>query len=108
MTDQHYDQPRPNQGDTVYRVLAASAAMLLATGTVLFRLLEDWSWVDSFYFSAIAVTTVGFGDLTPTTDAGKLVTVAYIFSGIAIVTAFVDARLKRHQRWAPRIRRSRG
>lgn len=108
MTDQHDDQPPPNQGDTAYRVLAASAATLLATGTVLFRLLEDWSWVDSFYFSVIAITTVGFGDLTPTTDAAKLVAVVYIFSGIAIITAFVDARLKRHERRIGRHRRSSG
>ena len=108
MTDQQDDQPRRNQQDKIYRVLAGSAATLLAVGTVVFRWLEDWSWVDSFYFSAVAVTTVGFGDLTPTTDGAKLFTVVYIFSGIAIVTAFVDARLKRRERDTGRFRRSNG
>jgi hypothetical protein len=58
-----------------YKVLAASAVSLLAVGTVVYRLLEDWSWVDAFYFCTVAVTTVGFGDLTPSTDGSKLFTV---------------------------------
>jgi hypothetical protein len=97
MTDQHDEEQLPaNERDSRYRLLMASAAALLAVGTVVYRSLEDWSWVDSFYFSAIAVTTVGFGDLTPTTDGAKLFTVIYVFTGLAIVTTFVNARLKRH------------
>jgi len=80
----------------LYRALAASAVSLLVLGTVVFRLLEDgWSWVDSFYFSAIAVTTVGFGDLTPSTDGSKLFTVLYIFLGISIITTYLNARTRR-------------
>lgn len=81
-----------------YQLLTIGAALLLALGTVVYRILEDWSWVDSFYFSAIAVTTVGFGDLTPTTDGAKLFTVFYVFSGIAIITSFLNVRLKRRAR----------
>jgi voltage-gated potassium channel Kch len=67
----------------------------LAVGTVAYRLLEDWSWVDSLYFSVVAVTTVGFGDLTPSTDASKLFTVVYILSGITIITTFLRMRMSR-------------
>ena len=77
-----------------YRILAAGAFSLLATGIVVYRILEDWSWVDSLYFSTVAVTTVGFGDLTPTNDGSKLFTVAYILTGISIITAYLNARLK--------------
>ena len=76
------------------RILGASALSVLTVGTVVYHLLEDWSWVDSFYFSAVAVTTVGFGDLSPTTDISKLFTVFYIFSGIAIVTMWLNTKLK--------------
>ena len=81
--------------ENAYRILAVTAIALLALGTVVYRLLEDWSWVDAFYFSAIAVTTVGFGDLVPSTDASKLFTVLYVFSGIAIVTTYVNLRFRR-------------
>ena len=80
----------------VYKVLAVSAVTLIAIGTVLFSALEDWSIVDSFYFSVVTVTTVGFGDLTPDTDAAKLFTVLYIVVGISIIGTYLDARLKRH------------
>lgn len=77
-----------------YKLLGASVALLLVIGTVAYRALEDWSWVDSLYFSAVAVTTVGFGDLTPSTDASKLFTVAYVLSGIGIITTFVNLKLQ--------------
>jgi hypothetical protein len=78
-----------------YKILAGLAIGLLAVGTVAYRLLEDWSWVDSAYFSVVAVTTVGFGDLTPSTDASKLFTIVYILSGVTIVTAFLRLRMSR-------------
>ena len=84
--------------DGVYRYLAISAVALLAVGTVVYQLLEDWSWVDSLYFSTVAVTTVGFGDLTPTTDPSKLFTVAYILSGLSIITTYLNARTRRRSR----------
>ena len=82
----------------MYKVLAASSVALIVVGTVVFSLLEDWSIVDSLYFSVVTVTTVGFGDLTPDTDGAKLFTVLYILMGISIIGAFLDARLKHHSK----------
>jgi hypothetical protein len=79
----------------LYRMLAASAVTLVLVGTVAYRLLEDWSWVDALYFSVVAVTTVGFGDLTPSTDASKLFTVLYVLTGISIITTYLHARMGR-------------
>lgn len=54
------------------RIIAGLALLVLAVGTVVYHVLEDWSWVDALYFCTVAVTTVGFGDLAPTTDLSKL------------------------------------
>jgi hypothetical protein len=51
--------------------------LALGLGTVVYHLMEDWAWVDSFYSSAVALTTVGFGDLAPSTAASKLFRVAF-------------------------------
>ena len=92
------DDGRPSAGgwdQNAYKVIAASAFGLIAVGTVVYRLLENWSWVDALYFSVVAVTTVGFGDLTPTTDASKLFTVVYILAGIGLITTYLNLRLRR-------------
>ena len=62
---------------------------------MVFSLLEDWSIVDSFYFSVVTATTVGFGDLTPDTDPAQLFTVVYIIFGISIIGTFLNTRLRR-------------
>lgn len=43
------------------------------------------NFLDAFYFSVVTMTTVGYGDITPVSKAGKLVTVLMILSGIAII-----------------------
>ncbi len=80
-----------------FKVISAAALAVVTTGTIVFHFLEDWSWVDSLYFSVVAVTTVGFGDLVPTTDAAKLFTVAYVIAGIAVLGLFLNERLRRGQ-----------
>ena len=79
----------------VYKLLAASAMALVVVAAVVYKLLEDWSWVDSVYFSVVAVTTVGFGDITPSTDASKIFTVVYLLAGISIFTSYLHARTSR-------------
>lgn len=49
---------------------------------------------DAFYFTVVAVSTVGFGDIVPASDAGRFVTVAMIISGIIIIP-FQAARIFR-------------
>jgi voltage-gated potassium channel len=61
---------------------------LFIVGTVFYSLVEDWSIVDSFYFSTMTLATVGFGDLAPTTDGSKLFTVFYVLGGVGILVTF--------------------
>ena len=85
------------------KLLALSAAALVLVGTIVYGVVEDWSWVDSLYFSVVAVTTVGFGDLTPSTDGSKLFTVFYVLSGISIISLWLNERLRRHARAAAQL-----
>jgi voltage-gated potassium channel len=61
---------------------------LFIVGTLFYSLVEDWSIVDSFYFSTMTLATVGFGDLAPTTDGSKLFTVFYVLGGVGILVTF--------------------
>jgi len=104
------EEPDHHEADQrkVYRALAVSSAALVAVATLLFSYLEGWSYVDSFYFSVVTASTVGYGDITPDTDAAKLFTVLYIVFGISLISAFLDARLKHHtaRRARRHVRRS--
>lgn len=76
-------------GDQASRGILIAAVLLLVAGTVIFMLVEGFSPIDSFYFSFITLATIGYGDLAPTTDLGKLLTVAYSVAGLGIMAALI-------------------
>jgi voltage-gated potassium channel len=43
------------------------------------------TFLDAFYFSVVTMTTVGFGDVTPISEVGRLLTVLMILTGIAVI-----------------------
>jgi hypothetical protein len=79
------------------KILALAAVAVIAIGTVAYVLLEHWSVLDAVYFCVVTLATVGYGDLHPTTDAGKLFTILYILSGLGIIAGFIT-ELAKHRR----------
>jgi len=73
-----------------FRPIFGSAVIVLTVGTLVFRELEGWSLLDSLYFSVVTLATVGYGDLTPTTDVAKLFSIIYIFVGVGILGVFIS------------------
>ncbi len=71
------------------------AAVVLSVGIVFYHHVEQLKWLDSLYFSVITLTTVGYGDIVPTTDAGKLFTVFYVLFGVGIIGATANYILRR-------------
>lgn len=45
---------------------------------------EGWSFIDCIYFALTTCTTIGYGDLAPKTNAGKMFTCAYAFFGLGV------------------------
>jgi voltage-gated potassium channel len=66
-------------------------ASLLIVGTIFYVIVEGWSVIDAIYFCAMSLATVGYGDVVPDTDVGKLFTVVYVLSGIGILVSFFTA-----------------
>ena len=75
--------------DTKTQLLAAISALmgLILGGTVAYHIIEGWSWADSFYFCVTTLTTVGYGDLVPTTEGSRLFTAFFVLAGVAIALA---------------------
>lgn len=61
-----------------------------ALGALLLNQLEPWSYFDSFYFCFITMTTVGFGDMSPSRNAQLFIILAYILLGLALCTMCID------------------
>ncbi len=55
---------------------------------------------DAFYFTVVALTTVGFGDIIPLSDAGKWITVLMILSGIVLIPWQISLIVKEWARMA--------
>jgi len=49
------------------------------------------SYIDAFYMAVVTLTTVGFGDLTPSTWVGRLVGIPWMLSGIVSTAFFLEA-----------------
>lgn len=76
--------------DRKTRPVAIWALAMIVIGTLAFHWLEGWSWVDSFYFSVVSLTTVGYGDFVPTDPLTKILSVIYIISGIGMLFSLID------------------
>lgn len=82
--------------DTIrYDRVAVAATSFVLLGAIFYHYVEHLSWIDALYFTTITLATVGYGDITPKTDAGKLFTVFYVLIGISIFVALARIVLGR-------------
>ena len=77
--------------DPETKALPLVVGVLLVSGTAFYWVAEDWSLIQSLYFSVVTLTTVGYGDLTPTTDYSRIFTIIYIFIGLGVLVAFLSS-----------------
>ena len=70
--------------DAEFRALAVIVIALLLSGSVFYAAYENWSYTDALYFCVMTMTTIGYGDLAPTTDVSKMFTIIYAFISIGV------------------------
>jgi len=73
------------------RACVVAIALLTAIGTAGFHYIEHWSWFDSFYMVVITFSTVGYGEVHPLSDAGRVFDAGLIIAGVAIVFLLIGA-----------------
>jgi potassium channel subfamily K len=69
------------------------------TGALFYRYVEGWSIVEGVYFSIVCITTVGYGDLLPSTDGSKMFTMIYVTIGtmsiLTILTYLIGGMMEK-------------
>ena len=111
--------------DTVFRNAAyltpAHWRLVLAVGLILFNLVvgvlwlafvEEFSFVDALYFATAVLTTVGYGDILPTTRSWKIFAIFWMSSGTfalfrALGAVMGVALAARKVRWRDAMRKRR-
>jgi len=91
------------------RIAVIAIVVVVPIGILGFMLIEGWSLLDAVYVTVITLSTVGYGDSVPKSDAGRIFTIFLLLIGIGSFTyaaqaaiglltnqAFRDARQRLH------------
>ena len=84
-------------------VAALVPFVLLGAGSIGYHVIEGWPYFDSMYMTVTTLATVGFGEVHPLSNAGRMFTVAMILGGVftmgaavtAVIRAIVSGELQR-------------
>lgn len=58
---------------------------LFFLGTLGFRFIANYNWINSLYMTVITIATVGYGEVAPLTDEAKLFTTFFIIASVTII-----------------------
>jgi len=72
-----------------FQLSLISLAALLVVGLLGYHLIEGLDWFDSLYMTVITLTTVGFGEVKPLSDAGRAFTVVMVLVGVGVAMWFL-------------------
>jgi voltage-gated potassium channel len=81
-----------------HQAFALAVVIVLVVGVVFYSLAEGWSFANSLYFTVIALSTIGFGDLAPTTEFSRVFTVFYAIVGIGLIGTLLNLVVSNAQR----------
>ena len=69
------------------RIAIASALLLIIfiAGTVGYHLIEDMNFFDGLYMTFITITTIGFSEVKPLSEGGRVLTIVISLFGIGVI-----------------------
>ncbi len=70
-----------------FRLPIILTVFIMLVGTIGYVLIDDFSIIDAIYQTAITFTTVGFGEIAPISDKGRIFTINLIIAGFAVFSS---------------------
>lgn len=84
---------------------------VVVVGILWYRFIEGWPWLDALYMSVITLATVGFAEVHPLGDRGRLFTIILILMGVFVIAyilnSFTEALIQGHFQAGIRLRQRR-
>jgi voltage-gated potassium channel len=84
----------------VIRILFTLFTLIFIYAGIIFQIEQHFhpgtfrSYLDAAYFAVVTMTTVGFGDITPVSEAGRWFTVFMILTGITLIPTQLSALIR--------------
>ena len=72
-------------------VILALLAVVLGIGTAGFMLVEGWTAFDAFYMALISITTVGYEEVHPLSQAGRVFNIFFLLLGVSVMFLAIGA-----------------
>ena len=69
-------------------LVVAFVVLLVVVGTLGYAWIEGWSWADSFYMTIITITAVGYHEVHPLSETGRIFTVCMLVGGLTALGAW--------------------
>ena len=82
--------------DPETKALPVVAGALVLTGTLFYWRFEDWTIIEALYFSIVTLTTVGYGDFSPTSPETQIFTIVYILTGFGVLVALLTSAAQQY------------
>lgn len=77
-----------------FLIIVTLLIFIVAAGTIGFELIEGWGFMDALYMTVITIATVGYQEIRPLGEAGRIFNMVLIFFGLG-TTTYVAASVVR-------------
>jgi len=72
-----------------FRLPLILTVLTMMVGTLGYVIIDDFTLMDAIYQTGITFTTVGFGEIAPISDAGRIFTITLIIAGFAVFSSAI-------------------
>ena len=72
-----------------FRLPLILTVLTMMAGTLGYVIIDDFGLMDAIYQTGITFTTVGFGEIAPVSDAGRIFTITLIIAGFATFSSAI-------------------
>ncbi len=69
-----------------FLIIVGLLISVIAGGTIGFEILEGWGFMDALYMTVITIATVGYQELHPLGESGRIFNIVLIFVGLGTTT----------------------